>query len=255
MRTEPRLRVSAFSAGYLADVPIVNELTHGFANGSVTTIVGPNGAGKSSLLNGIYGLTQWSTGSVRIGDLEVRRMPAWKRLKAGISLVPQGRCNFPQMTVLENLRLGAYTLPRNERSAAVAEALDEFPALATCRTRAAGNLSGGQQQLLEIAMAMVVRPQALLIDEPSLGLSPKARCQVFDKLQEIAAGGVSVVMVEQNVVEGLAASDVAVVMTDGRIHRNGPAGEILNDPEMKNVFLGGRPAAAGIRSRSAGDPR
>jgi branched-chain amino acid transport system ATP-binding protein len=255
MRTEPRLRVSAFSAGYLADVPIVNELTHGFADSSVTTIVGPNGAGKSSLLNGIYGLTRWSTGSVRIGDVEVRRMPAWKRLKAGISLVPQGRCNFPQMTVLENLRLGAYTLPRNERSAAVAEALDEFPALAAHRTRAAGNLSGGQQQLLEIAMAMVVRPQALLIDEPSLGLSPKARCQVFDRLQEIAAGGVSVVMVEQNVVEGLAASDIAVVMTDGRIHRNGPAGEILNDPEMKNVFLGGRPAAAGTRSRSAGGPR
>lgn len=252
MQTEPRLRVSAFSAGYLTDVSIVKGVTHGFADNSVTTIVGPNGAGKSSLLNGIYGLTRWSTGSVRIGEAEVRRLPAWKRLKAGISLVPQGRCNFPQMTVLENLRLGAYTLPRNERSAAIAEALDEFPVLAEYRARAAGNLSGGQQQLLEIAMAMVVRPRALLIDEPSLGLSPKARSQVFDKLQEIAAGGVSVVMVEQNVIEGLSASDVAVVMTDGRIHRTGPAGEILNDPDMKNVFLGGRPTAVENRSRSGG---
>lgn len=255
MKTDPSLCVSTFSAGYLADVPIVTDLTHGFADNSVTTIVGPNGAGKSSLLNGIYGLTRWSTGSVRIGDVEVRRMPAWKRLKAGISLVPQGRCNFPQMTVLENLRLGAYTLPRNDREAAVAAALDEFPALAAHRARAAGNLSGGQQQLLEIAMAMVVSPKALLIDEPSLGLSPKARCQVFDKLQEIAASGVSVVMVEQNVIEGLAASDIAVVMTDGRIHRDGPAGEILHDPEMKNVFLGGRPAAAGTPARPGGDPR
>jgi branched-chain amino acid transport system ATP-binding protein len=148
------------------------------------------------------------------------------------------------MTVQENLQLGVYTLPRSGRAVAVAEALDQFPALAAQRMRAAGNLSGGQQQLLEIAMAMMVHPRVLLIDEPSLGLSPKARCQIFDKLKEITDHGVSVVMVEQNVIEGLAASDIAVVMVDGRIHRHGPAEEVLNDPDMKNVFLGGRPDTA-----------
>lgn len=255
MPAEPRLRVSAFSAGYVSGVPIVNDLTHEFAGGSVTTIVGPNGAGKSSLLKGVYGLTRWCRGSVRLGDHEIGGRPAWQRLKAGVSLVPQGRCNFPYMTVLENLRLGVYTLPRPRRAEAVAWALEEFPVLAAHRTRAAGNLSGGQQQLLEIAMAMVVRPRVLLIDEPSLGLSPKARSQVFDTLREIALGGVCVVMVEQNVIEGLAASDTAVVMTEGRIHRHGPAQEILHDPEMKNVFLGGRPADAGVPARTERNTR
>ncbi|MEO3886655.1 ABC transporter ATP-binding protein [Nonomuraea sp. B5E05] len=243
MPADRHLSVSAFSAGYLSGVPIVNDLTYGFASGCLTTIVGPNGAGKSSLLKGIYGLTKWCKGSIRIGDRDITTLPAWSRMQAGISLVPQGRCNFPRMTVQENLQLGVYTLPRGSRAVAVAESLDQFPALAAQRTRPAGNLSGGQQQLLEIAMAMMARPRVLLIDEPSLGLSPKARCQIFDELKEIAAHGVSVVMVEQNVIEGLAASDVAVVMVDGRIHRHGPAEEVLGDPEMKNVFLGGRPDA------------
>lgn len=240
---EPGLCIKGFSAGYLPGVPIVNDVSHSVAHNSVTTIVGPNGAGKSSLLKGLYGLTRWSTGSVRVGDVEIAGMPAWRRLKAGVSLVPQGRCNFPHMSVMENLQLGVYTLNKKERSAAVDEALEEFPALATYRTRAAGNLSGGQQQLLEIAMAMVVRPKTLLIDEPSLGLSPRARVQIFDKLHEIAGGGVTVMMVEQNVIEGLAASDYAIVMVEGRICRGGRAKEIVDDPEMKQVFLGGRPVS------------
>lgn len=235
------LQLTDFRAGYHPGVPIVKGVTHRMPPGSVTTIVGPNGAGKSSLLKGIYGLTRWCEGSARLGSVELGRLAPHRRLVAGVSLVPQGRCNFPQLTVLENLQLGVYTLTKRRREEAVAEALDSFPMLADNRQRHAGNLSGGQQQLLEIAMAMSVKPRVLLIDEPSLGLSPRARAQVFESLGGIARGGVSVVMVEQNVIEGLEASDHAVVMVEGCIDRHGPAAQILADPEMKDVFLGGRP--------------
>jgi branched-chain amino acid transport system ATP-binding protein len=238
---EPALRIENFSAGYVAKVPIVNAVSHAVAAGQVATVVGPNGAGKSSLLKGLYGLTRWSKGSVVVAGTEVTRLSAWERLRAGLSLVPQGRCNFPYMTVRENLQLGVATLPRRQRESSVAAALAEFPALEAHLGRMAGNLSGGQQQLLEIAMAMAAQPRILLIDEPSLGLSPAARRLVFDKLRQIAATGVCVVMVEQNVVEGLAASDLGIVMVEGRIHRTGTAEAIANDPEMKQVFLGGRP--------------
>jgi branched-chain amino acid transport system ATP-binding protein len=178
---------------------------------------------------------------VRIGDVELSELAPHRRLEAGVSLVPQGRCNFPQMSVVENLQLAVYTMPRAERNDAIDRVLGQFPALVPHRRRHAGHLSGGQQQMLETAMAMAVRPRALLIDEPSLGLSPRARVDVFDSLRSIADEGVTVVMVEQNVVEGLAASDHAVVMVEGRIDRHGPAQEVLADPEMKAVFLGGRP--------------
>jgi branched-chain amino acid transport system ATP-binding protein len=243
MPADPALRIENFSAGYVAKVPIVNDLSHPVPAGRVTTVVGPNGAGKSSLLKGLYGLTRWSKGSVRLDGTELTRLSACERLRAGISLVPQGRCNFPYMTVRENLQLGVATLHRKQRESAVAAALEEFPALRAHLGRMAGNLSGGQQQLLEIAMAMAARPRVLLIDEPSLGLSPAARALVFGKLRQIATTGVCVVMVEQNVVEGLAASDLGIVMVEGRIYRAGTATAIANDPEMKQVFLGGRPDA------------
>ena len=241
MSPDPHLNIVGFSAGYLAGVPIVNEVTIEIAPASVTTIVGPNGAGKSTLLKGIYGLTKWSTGSVEVASTDIAQLPPWRRLGHGVSLVPQGRCNFPRMTVLENLQLAAYSLPRRRRVDVVNDILNRYPVLATTKGRAAGNLSGGQQQLLEVAMAMTVEPRILLIDEPSLGLSPKTRGEVFAQLVEIASGGVSVLMVEQNVLEGLAASDFAIVMSEGRIRRHGRAAEVLEDPDMKHVFLGGRP--------------
>lgn len=242
--SETRLSLAGFSAGYLPGVPIVNDVTIDIASRSVTTIVGPNGAGKSTMLKGVYGLTRWSTGSVLVGDTDIATLPPWRRLDHGVALVPQGRCNFPRMTVMENLQLATYSLSRADRATAVEATLERYPVLADMKNRAAGNLSGGQQQLLEVAMAMTVEPRVLLIDEPSLGLSPKTRAQVFAQLVEIAAGGVSVLMVEQNVIEGLAASDFAIVMSEGRIRCHGPAAEVLEDPDMKHVFLGGRPTNA-----------
>ena len=244
---EPYLRLDGFSAGYLPGVAIVNDVTIDIAPASVTTIVGPNGAGKSSLLKGIYGLTRCSSGAVLVAGVDISKLPPWRRLTHGVALVPQGRCNFPRMTVLENLQLAAYTLPRAQRARIVNGTFERYPTLSRMRSRAAGNLSGGEQQLLEVAMAMTVEPRALLIDEPSLGLSPKTRGEVFAQLVDIAHDGVSVLMVEQNVVEGLAASDYAIVMTDGRVRRHGAAADVLTDPDMKHVFLGGRPEGTAAR--------
>jgi branched-chain amino acid transport system ATP-binding protein len=239
--SEHALELVDLHAGYLGGVPIVNGVTHHLPPGSVTTVVGPNGAGKSTLLKAVYGLTRWSRGTVRVSGREVSGLAPHRRLEAGVSLVPQGRCNFPQLTVLENLQLAVYTLPKGRRAAAVDGVLARFPVLGEHRRRHAGHLSGGQQQILETAMALTVEPRVLLIDEPSLGLSPKARAHVFETLTGIARDGVTVLMVEQNVVEGLEASDHALVMVEGRVDRHGPAAEVLADPDMKAVFLGGRP--------------
>lgn len=251
---ESVLELTEVHAGYLSGVSIVNGVTHRFPAGTVTTIVGPNGAGKSTLLRAVYGLTKWCSGSIRVGGVDIAGIPPHRRLAAGVGIVPQGRCNFPHLTVIDNLRLAVYSLPRRAQPNAVDRVLEQFPALADQRRRHAGLLSGGQQQMLETAMALAVEPRVLLIDEPSLGLSPRARAEVFDNLRSIAIDGVTVVMVEQNVVEGLEASDHAVVMVEGRIERQDAADTILTDPEMKAVFLGGRPGDEHEGSLPAPEP-
>lgn len=232
------LTLDALSAGY-GDVVIVREFSCALPRGSVTTLIGGNGAGKSTLLKAIYGTAACMGGRVLLGDQAIQTLPPWERLARGIGLVPQGRCNFPQMTVEENLLLGCTILPGARHGEAIERVLAVFPMLRAKWRTIAGNLSGGEQQILETAMVMIPDPRVLLLDEPSLGLSPKMQDEVFAMVRAVAAGGVTVLMVEQNVRGALLASDTALVLELGRKFLEGPAAAVAVDPRIRQAYLGG----------------
>jgi len=207
--------------------------------GSVTTLIGGNGAGKSTLLRAIYGTNRFFSGRILFKGEAIERLPPWQRLKRGVGFVPQGRCNFPAMSVAENLKMACYTLPASAQEAAIAELTARFPMLSAKWRVEAGNLSGGEQQILEMAMVLMVRPALLLLDEPSLGLSPRMQGDVFTTVQQIAGSGVTVLIVEQNVRGALLISDRALVMEQGRLFMEGPAAEVRTDPRIRQAYLGG----------------
>jgi branched-chain amino acid transport system ATP-binding protein len=212
--------------------------------GTVTTVIGPNGAGKSTLLRAVYGLNRYFGGSVRYFGRAIESLPPSERLKLGIGFVPQGRCNFPLMTVRENLELGAYTLRGPVVTAAIDRVLEQFPLLAAKLQVLAGNLSGGEQQILEIAMVLEAGPKLLLLDEPSLGLSPTNQDQIFATIADLRGRGLTVLVVEQNAHGALQISDTGIVMELGRIFMAGPAAQVIADPQIKVAYLGGDASAA-----------
>ena len=165
------LELDRLSVGY-TDEPVVVDFSAAIPAGSITTLIGPNGAGKSTLLRAVYGLNRHFAGSVRFFGQAIERLTPRERLKLGIGFVPQGRCNFPLMTVRENLELGTYTLRGSAMADSFERVLIQFPLLKPKLSVLAGNLSGGEQQILEIAMVLEAGPKLLLLDEPSLGLSP-----------------------------------------------------------------------------------
>ncbi|MBI1962998.1 MAG: ABC transporter ATP-binding protein [Candidatus Rokubacteria bacterium] len=232
------LELDRVSAGY-TDEPVVVEFSARIAAGSITTLIGPNGAGKSTLLRAIYGLNRRFGGSVRFLGRPIERLTPGERLRLGIGFVPQGRCNFPLMTVRENLELGTYTLAGAEAALAVERALAQFPLLAAKLPVLAGNLSGGEQQILEIAMVLEAGPKLLLLDEPSLGLSPANQDWIFATIGELRGRGLTVLVVEQNAHGALGISDTGIVMELGRLFMAGPAREVLADPRIKVAYLGG----------------
>ena len=234
----PALELVAVTAGY-GDNPIVRDFSARLAPGSITTLIGGNGAGKSTLLRAIYGTNRLFAGQVVFRDETIERLPPWERLKRGVGFVPQGRCNFPAMSVAENLKMGCYTLPKARHAAAIARVTGLFPVLERKWRTEAGNLSGGEQQILEMAMVMMVEPSLLLLDEPSLGLSPRMQGDVFTTVKQIAATGVTVLVVEQNVRGALLISDRALVMEQGRLFMEGPAEEVRTDPRIRQAYLGG----------------
>jgi branched-chain amino acid transport system ATP-binding protein len=236
--TWPALELVSVTAGY-GDIPIVRDFSARLQAGSITTLIGGNGAGKSTLLRAIYGTNRLFSGQIVFMGETIERLPPWERLRLGIGFVPQGRCNFPAMSVLENLKMGCYTLAAARHAAAIERVMSLFPVLhAKIRTEA-GNLSGGEQQILEMAMVLLVEPSLLLLDEPSLGLSPKMQGDVFATVQRIAAAGVTVLIVEQNVRGALLISDRALVMEQGRLFMEGPAAEVRTDPRIRQAYLGG----------------
>jgi branched-chain amino acid transport system ATP-binding protein len=236
----PILSVRGWSCGY-QDEAIVRDLDLDLQPGTVTCIVGSNGAGKSTVLRSIYGTIKRFSGSLAFRGKNIERLSPADRAALGMSFVPQGRCNFPYLSVAENLKLGAYNLPKEQSTSAIEKQLRKFPALREKRDMAAGNMSGGEQQMLEMAMVMVVEPALLLIDEPSLGLSPKMMFEVLETIRDLARSGITVLMVEQNVRGGLAISDRVVVMDLGRKIMDGPPAEITADERIRSVFLGGLP--------------
>ena len=232
------LELDRLSVGY-TDEPVVVDFSAAIHEGSVTTVIGPNGAGKSTLLRAIYGLNRHFSGSVRFFGRPIEKLPPRERLKLGIGFVPQGRCNFPLMTVRENLELGAYTLHGPVVAAAIERVLAEFPLLAGKLSVLAGNLSGGEQQILEIAMVLEAGPRLLLLDEPSLGLSPANQDQIFATIADLRGRGLTVMVVEQNAHGALQISDTGIVMELGRLFMTGPAAEVIADPRIKVAYLGG----------------
>ena len=233
------LELDRLSVGY-TDEPVVVDFSIAIPRGSISTIIGPNGAGKSTLLRGIYGMNRYFSGSIRFRDQAIERLPPKERLKRGIGFVPQGRCNFPLMTVRENLELGAFTLSGPAATRAVERVLTQFPLLAAKLSVLAGNLSGGEQQILETAMVLEAGPELLLLDEPSLGLSPGNQDQIFATIADLRSHGLTVLVVEQNAHGALQISDTGIVMELGRLFMVGPAAEVTANPRVKVAYLGGQ---------------
>jgi branched-chain amino acid transport system ATP-binding protein len=238
------LETRGLVAGYEPGLPIVRGASIRVARGELVVVLGPNGAGKSTLIKAIAGLVPIASGAVLLEGRPIAGLPAHRMIGAGIGFVPQTDNVFQTMTVEEQLRLVAASLPRPARRPALAAAFALFPDLARYRTTRNGSLSGGQRQMVAIASALLPEPKVLLLDEPSAGLSPKMVEAVLDKLRDIRRRGVAIVLVEQNVRAALAVADRAYVMVEGVAQHEGTAAELMDDPIVAQLYLGRRGTAA-----------
>jgi branched-chain amino acid transport system ATP-binding protein len=226
-------------AGY-EEVEVLRGVSLAVRAGEIVCLIGANGAGKSTLLRTVFGMVRPRAGTIRFAAGEIAGLEPTEVLRRGIGYVPQGRCNFPAMSVEENLEMGAYL--RRDRSvrADIEELLARFPVLATKRRSPAGTLSGGQQQILEMAIALLLHPRLLMIDEPSLGLDPRMVEVVFDTILAINREGTTILMVEQNARKALSVSHRGLVLELGRNRFEGTGEALLHDPEVREHYLGGR---------------
>jgi branched-chain amino acid transport system ATP-binding protein len=206
--------------------------------GELLVLLGPNGAGKSTFVKAIAGVVPIHSGSVLLGAREITRVASHRKIGEGLAFVPQTENIFATLTIHENLQLAAAVLPKTQRSDQIAALYRRFPDLASKPSRLAGALSGGQRQMLAVARALIVDPSVLILDEPSAGLSPKIVGEVFSMLKEINAGGVTVILVEQNVKAALAIASRAVILVEGRIRHEGEASSLLGDPLIAKLYLG-----------------
>lgn len=227
-------------ASYIAGVEILRGVSLHVEAGEIVCLVGPNGAGKSTVLKTISGFLCPSKGSIRFDGRSIAGMPPEQILKLGIAHVPQGHSVFPKMTVHENLLLGAFTI---KDKALVSTRLEKvyahFPLLKERMNEKAGNLSGGQQKILEIGRALMLEPPLMLFDEPSLGLAPKMMETLFGIITDLNRAGTTILMVEQNARQGLASSHRGYVLELGKEKFEGTAQELLSSPEMAKLYLGG----------------
>jgi branched-chain amino acid transport system ATP-binding protein len=233
-------------AGYSPTLTILNELSLDARAGEITMLIGPNGAGKSTVLKALFGLLTPRAGEIRVGGRRVSGTAPRGMIDRGLAFVPQGRNLFPSLSVLHNLELGGITLPRRAlRRERIEEILGLFPSIRERLGSQASTLSGGEQKQLEIGRALLLKPRVLLVDEPSIGLSPKISQAVFQLLRKLADAGTTVLMVEQNVRSALKYADRALVLEMGRLALDRPAGELLEDPNLNRLFLGGAVARTG----------
>ncbi|MCU0801211.1 MAG: ABC transporter ATP-binding protein [Rhodobacteraceae bacterium] len=218
------------------------EVLHGIDlavnSGEIVTVIGANGAGKTTLLRCLSGVHPASGGSITFRGNTLSGLPAWRRVGRGLSQSPEGRQIFTNLTVEENLRLGAYLFADDRVEKDMEDAFQMFPILKQKRNLAAGGLSGGQQQMLAIARALMGRPSCLLLDEPSMGLAPIIVAQIFDVVKGLKALDVTVLLVEQNAYGALKIADRGYVMETGRITMDGPAAELIADPRIREAYLG-----------------
>jgi branched-chain amino acid transport system ATP-binding protein len=238
-------------AGYGRAAPVLRGLSVAVPAGSIVCLVGPNGAGKSTVLKVASGLLRPRSGQVRVGGADVTGHGPQKMLAAGVAHVLQGHSVFREMTVAENVLLGAYTLKDKALVAQRVEFVKEvFPVVADRWRSLAGLLSGGQQKQIEFARSMMVDPKVVLLDEPSMGLDPKATSTVFEQVVRMRDAGTAVLLVEQNARRALETADIGCVLDLGRVHISGPAGELLADPQLGELYLGGRPAEPPVKPKA-----
>lgn len=227
-------------AGY-GEFMILNNLSLKAKKGKITLLLGPNGAGKSTVLKTLFGLLKVRSGSIHLEGQDITGLSAKQLLtQHGVAFVPQGRNLFGQLSVYENLELGGITLGMKTTHERIPEVLSLFPRVKERLHSAASSLSGGEQKQLEVGRALLLRPRVLLIDEPSIGLSPLVVQDVFKLLRKLAdEQGVTILMVEQNVKSALKMADEAIALESGRLVLHKDADELLNDPNIERLFLGG----------------
>jgi branched-chain amino acid transport system ATP-binding protein len=235
------LEIKNVVAGYLKGVDVLHGINLYVKKGEMVCLIGPNGAGKSTVLRAISGLLNPTQGEILFDNQNICGMRPDLILQAGIAHVPQGHSTFPEMSVEENLLMGAYLLKnRTARQQRLERVYGMFDLLPGRRHDKAGNMSGGQQKVLEIARALMMNPRLILFDEPSLGLAPKTARMVFDTIKQLQMeSGITVLMVEQNARSGLAISDRAYVLELGQERLEGPAADLLSDPRVAQLYLGG----------------
>ena len=234
------LDVQGLVGGY-GKMTILNGTTFSVPAGSITTVIGPNGAGKSTVFKAIFGLLKLREGRVVFKGRDVTGQSQRELLNAGICYVPQGRNIFPELSVRDNIQLGAVVAGKDitDLPARIEAALDKFPALRKRATQQASTLSGGEQKQLEIVRGLLLNPQLVLIDEPSIGLSPLMVQQTFNILKDLRDRGVSILMIEQNARSALEISDYGIVLELGQTRLVDTAQRVLNDPRIGQLFLGG----------------
>ena len=207
--------------------------------GEVVTLIGANGAGKTTILNTVAGLLHTRTGSIDFNNIHLGHIPPHKILPLGLALVPEGRQIFQQMTVEENLEMGAYTRPKNEIPDSLADIFDRFPRLKERRKQIAGTLSGGEQQMLAMSRALMSHPKLMMLDEPSMGLAPILVDQIFEIIKELHKAGTTILLVEQNARKALQIADRAYVLETGGITLSGTGAELASSDEVRKAYLGG----------------
>ena len=227
------------TAGYKG-IEVIKDINFKIEPGEIVAIIGPNGAGKSTFLKSIFNLTEVYSGRIYFKDKDITDLETHDLIYYGISYVPQGRLVFSSMTVLENLEMGAFIFDDKKLIENNLEHVyREFPILKRKKDELAGNLSGGEQQMLAIARALMQSPSLLLLDEPSLGLAPKIINEIFDKIVKLKSEGISIIIVEQNAKKAVEIADRTYIFEDGKIALEGGK-EILKDPRIKEIYFGGR---------------
>jgi branched-chain amino acid transport system ATP-binding protein len=236
----PLLELDRMSCGY-GRSPVLHEVSLTVGAGEIVALIGANGAGKSNLLNTVMGLVTLSSGDIRFGATSIARRPTPAIVRAGLAQVPERRQLFGTMTVEENLRMGAYArADRGGIGASLEEQFRHFPILSERRHQQAQTLSGGEQQMLAIARALMSQPQLLLLDEPSLGLAPLIVAKIMGQIAALRAAGGTVLVVEQNARAALDIADRGYVLENGRITVSGKAAELLGNPAVQDAYLGGQ---------------
>lgn len=232
------LKVDSINVYYGA-IHAIKDVSLEVNEGEIVTLIGANGAGKSTTLQAISGLLHTTTGSIEFCGNNLCKIPAHKIVEKGLAQVPEGRRIFAQMTVKENLEMGAFTQPGSTVADSIANVYDLFPRLKERRSQIAGTLSGGEQQMLAMGRALMSRPKLLMLDEPSMGLAPILVEQIFDIIKEMHKGGTTILLVEQNAQMALSVADRAYVMETGKITLTGTGAELASSDSVRKAYLGG----------------